>query len=129
MKKILTILLIIVVMFTLTSCLSNNTVVEDLNSLNNETTPFISENIIPSINTPQSTPSITTTPVLPSDSYFQVHYIDVGQADSALIICDGKAMLIGSVKWPMKKGNESNPWQVAAKMLQRRSRGWVLGIK
>ena len=31
---------------------------------------------------------------LPEGSSFQVHYIDVGQADAALIICDGKAMLI-----------------------------------
>lgn len=28
------------------------------------------------------------------DSYFQVHFLDVGQADSALVICDGKTMLI-----------------------------------
>lgn len=27
-------------------------------------------------------------------SYFEAHFIDVGQADSSLIICDGKAMLI-----------------------------------
>ncbi|NLV85887.1 MAG: MBL fold metallo-hydrolase [Clostridiales bacterium] len=28
------------------------------------------------------------------DSVLQIHFIDVGQADSALVICDGKAMLI-----------------------------------
>ena len=28
------------------------------------------------------------------ESYFEVHFIDVGQADSSLIICDGEAMLI-----------------------------------
>ncbi len=28
------------------------------------------------------------------DSFFRVHFIDVGQADSALIICDGEALLI-----------------------------------
>ncbi len=28
------------------------------------------------------------------DSILEVHFIDVGQADSALVICDGKAMLI-----------------------------------
>ncbi len=32
------------------------------------------------------------TPV--SDSSFAVHFIDVGQADAALVLCDGKAMLI-----------------------------------
>lgn len=31
---------------------------------------------------------------LPRDSYFEVHYIDVGQADCELIVCDGEAMLI-----------------------------------
>jgi competence protein ComEC len=30
----------------------------------------------------------------PVDSNFNIHFIDVGQADAALILCDGKAMLI-----------------------------------
>ena len=30
----------------------------------------------------------------PQNSSFEVHFIDVGQADAALILCDGKAMLI-----------------------------------
>lgn len=29
-----------------------------------------------------------------AESSFQIHFIDVGQADAALILCDGKAMLI-----------------------------------
>ena len=29
-----------------------------------------------------------------SDSTFEVHFIDVGQADSTLLICDGESMLI-----------------------------------
>jgi len=32
--------------------------------------------------------------LLPADSYFEIHYIDVGQADAALVLCDGEAMLI-----------------------------------
>lgn len=32
--------------------------------------------------------------VLPADSVFSVHFIDVGQADAALIQCDGEYMLI-----------------------------------
>ncbi len=32
--------------------------------------------------------------ILPSDSDFAIHFIDVGQADAALVICDGKTMLI-----------------------------------
>lgn len=31
---------------------------------------------------------------LPEGSYLQVHYIDVGQADAALVLCDGETMLI-----------------------------------
>jgi len=31
---------------------------------------------------------------IPSDSSFEVHFIDVGQADAALVLCDGKAMMI-----------------------------------
>ena len=31
---------------------------------------------------------------LPADSFFEVHYIDVGQGDCSLILCDGAAMLI-----------------------------------
>ena len=31
---------------------------------------------------------------MPGGSYFEVYYLDVGQGDSALIICDGKTMLI-----------------------------------
>ena len=33
-------------------------------------------------------------PEVLSGSYFEAHFIDVGQADSALVICDGYAMLI-----------------------------------
>lgn len=35
-----------------------------------------------------------TWPERPENSTFAVHYIDVGQADAALVLCDGKAMLI-----------------------------------
>ena len=31
---------------------------------------------------------------LPEGSAFAVHFIDVGQADAALVVCDGKTMLI-----------------------------------
>lgn len=30
----------------------------------------------------------------PENSYFEVHFIDVGQADAALVLCDGKSLLI-----------------------------------
>jgi len=31
---------------------------------------------------------------LSGDSYFEIHYLDVGQGDASLVICDGEAMLI-----------------------------------
>lgn len=31
---------------------------------------------------------------LPENSTFEIHFLDVGQADAALVLCDGKAMLI-----------------------------------
>ncbi len=34
------------------------------------------------------------TPSIPNSNGFKVHFIDVGQADAALVICDGKTMLI-----------------------------------
>ncbi|MBQ3013725.1 MAG: MBL fold metallo-hydrolase, partial [Clostridia bacterium] len=33
-------------------------------------------------------------PQVPENSYLEVHFLDVGQADSALIVCDGQTMLI-----------------------------------
>ena len=42
--------------------------------------------------TPGSEPGAPTMP--PEGSTFAVHFIDVGQADAALVLCDGNAMLI-----------------------------------
>ena len=48
----------------------------------------------------QGTTTAITTPEPPElpnpgeESYFEAHFIDVGQADSILIICDGEAMLV-----------------------------------
>ena len=38
--------------------------------------------------------NIDDTAVLPADSTFSIHFIDVGQADAALVECDGHYMLI-----------------------------------
>ncbi|MBQ5671651.1 MAG: MBL fold metallo-hydrolase [Oscillospiraceae bacterium] len=38
-------------------------------------------------------PAVTPTPP-PEGSYFAAHFIDVGQADATLLICDGETMLI-----------------------------------
>ena len=39
---------------------------------------------------PDSTPAASTSQItaLPEDSSFSIHFIDVGQADSALVSCD-----------------------------------------
>ena len=42
---------------------------------------------------PPTTPSTPPT-TIPEESTFEIHFIDVGQADAALVLCDGKAMLI-----------------------------------
>ena len=39
-------------------------------------------------------PETTQTSPLSARSTFEVHFIDVGQADAALVLCDGEAMLI-----------------------------------
>ncbi len=44
------------------------------------------------ISLPMDEPAAT--PTIPENSSFEVHYIDVGQADAALVLCDNKSMLI-----------------------------------
>lgn len=39
-------------------------------------------------------PPVEVPEQIPEGSTFEVHFIDVGQADAALVLCDGKAMLI-----------------------------------
>lgn len=53
------------------------------------------EDTQPETTQPEETQPPTTKPPAPSTSSgFKVHFIDVGQADAALVICDGKTMLI-----------------------------------
>lgn len=56
------------------------------------TTPSTEETKV--IETTQPTETEPTIQALSADSTFEIHFIDVGQADSALVLCDGKAMLI-----------------------------------
>ena len=67
------------------------------------TQPIITEPVItqPTVTEPTTTQPIVTEPVTqpsqsqtPSSGSFTVHFIDVGQADAALIMCEGKTMLI-----------------------------------
>ena len=48
---------------------------------------------------------------IPENSNFEVHFIDVGQADSALIECDGETMMIDG-------GNVADSNVVRKKMLR-----------
>ena len=43
---------------------------------------------------PTTEPEQEETTVAVHDSSFEIHFIDVGQADAALVLCDGRAMLI-----------------------------------
>lgn len=43
---------------------------------------------------PSPIPTQESTPEIVQNSYFEVHYIDVGQADAALICCDDQYLLI-----------------------------------
>lgn len=45
-------------------------------------------------NTADSTPSEERTETTKKDSVMEVHFVDVGQGDCTLIICDGEAMII-----------------------------------
>ncbi len=65
-------------------------------TFSNEThTPIATAPVVSKPGESEAVESIMPTPsTLPEDSTFEVHFIDVGQADAALVLCDGKAMLI-----------------------------------
>lgn len=63
---------------------------------------------VPDATAPSTAPSI----VVPQNSSFEVHYIDVGQADAALVLCDGHAMLIDG-------GNSADSSLIYAYLKQR----------
>lgn len=65
--------------------------------------PDSTDDIDSSVTTPEQTTGAGETEepkqsadvvVPPEQSSFEIHFIDVGQADAALVICDGRAMLI-----------------------------------
>ena len=65
-------------------------------AVGNESEPISSASEIPTETSgnseSNSDPSIPEN--VPESSTFEVHFIDVGQADAALVLCDGEAMLI-----------------------------------
>lgn len=56
--------------------------------------PSVVASAEPSASAPVTSEPPAEQTVLPEDSTFEVHYIDVGQADASLVLCDGQAMLI-----------------------------------
>jgi len=58
-----------------------------------ETEPPQAETQMPETEPPETIP-VVVTPEIPENSTFSIHYIDVGQADAALVECDSHYMLI-----------------------------------
>lgn len=88
-SKLLSLMLILTMAFSLVACTDNHSVSDDIFS--QEEKPLYSETKTLSNNT---SPSESSSPDIGADSNFEVHYLDVGQADASLILCDNKTMLI-----------------------------------
>lgn len=88
-SKLLSLILILTMVFSLVACTDNNSVSDGI--LSQEEKPLYSETKNMSNNT---SPSESSPPNIGADSKFEVHYLDVGQADASLILCDNKTMLI-----------------------------------
>lgn len=99
MKKALNLLLIaFMALFLLTGCTPSVSaeqiisVENELPSEQNKQTPLISTS--DNNNSSHEPDNKSDTVSLPEESTFSIHFIDVGQADAALVECDGQYMLI-----------------------------------
>ena len=97
MKRLTSVLLILSMLFTFTACTSqdvsqNNTSLSTETAVNENSVEMDSADI--NADDPISTQNDEKDIELPESSKFEVHYIDVGQADAALVLCDDKTMLI-----------------------------------
>lgn len=88
-SKLLSLILILTMVFSLVSCTDYQSVSDDI--LSQEEKPLYSEPQNLSNNT---SPSESFPTDIGADSKFEAHYLDVGQADATLILCDNKTMLI-----------------------------------
>lgn len=88
-SKLLSLILILTMVFSLVACTDYQSVSDGI--LSQEEKPLYSEPQNLSNSTP---PSESSPPDIGADSKFEVHYLDVGQADASLILCDNKTMLI-----------------------------------
>lgn len=87
--KFLTLILILTMIFSFTACTDNNAATE--NNPNQEQN-IVSDSIASlENNTESEEPEL---PAVDENSKFEVHYIDVGQADATLIFSDNETMLI-----------------------------------
>lgn len=88
MKHLKQLILLLLIIFSLTGCYSS---VSD-NPIND----IVSEDKITQEFQPtdDNEEISSSEPETPNSSSFEIHYIDVGQADAALVICDGNYMLI-----------------------------------
>lgn len=93
MKKYICLVLSIIMLLTITGCQPSDT------QIMQESEPIIQDTsddkaiVSNNIKEPEQESESSQTS-LPKNSKFEVHFMDVGQADSALILCDDKAMLI-----------------------------------
>ena len=105
MKRSISILLLVSMLLSLCGCTMPGQDVRQSTPKSETsiiTTPDFSLATLPSDFGQATLPTTTTTPktptqtaqTVPGDSSFEVHFIDVGQADAALVLCDGEAMLI-----------------------------------
>ena len=88
-SKLLLLILILTMVFSLVACTDYQSVSDDI--LSQEEKPLYSETQNLSNSTP---PSESSPPDIGADSKFEVHFIDVGQADAALVFSDDETMLI-----------------------------------
>ena len=102
MKHITKLLALILCLAILCSCTMEEEQSSTIESLYTETTQLIESVSRESTAEATTAPTEPTTepPVstsestLPSDSSFEIHFLDVGQADAAVVLCDDAAMLI-----------------------------------
>ena len=87
-SKLISLLLTLTLLFSLSGC-SDSTVITDTDIIPEQTTPLL-ETETHQLPADESTPINT----IKENSTFEVHYLDVGQADAALVFCDNETMLI-----------------------------------
>ena len=90
MKRIVLILMSLCMVISLCACGNVDTV--QPNSVQTQSTETA---VIPeAVSTPEDKESTSNVDIDYSEHSFEVHYINVGQADAALVLCDDKSMLI-----------------------------------